>query len=128
MIAELVERQFAGTRYLARLLELCGSERVVSVEGGFAVFGEVAGASGVVKLHALLGEDGGALRAANSEFGMAVAGARLVVCEIPDDDIFKAAADALLEGGFVEESRADGLVAEGIALRFLVRRPATPAG
>lgn len=121
MIAELVERQFARTRYLGRLLELCESERVVSVEGGFAVFGEMAGASGVVKLHALVGEDGGALRAAIALFRKESDAARLVVCEIPDDPVFTAAADVLLESGFVEESRAEGLVAEGVALRFLVR-------
>ena len=123
MIVELVERQFAGTRYLARLLELCESERVVTVDGGAAVFGEVAGANGVVKLHTLIGEDGGALRAAIARFGTESSAARLVVCEIPDDVVFTAAAEALLESGFVEESRAEGLVAEGIAMRFLVRRP-----
>lgn len=128
MIAELVERQFGGTRYLARLLELCESERVVSVEGGFAVFGEVAGASGVVRLHALLGDDGGALRAAIAIFRKESSAARLVVCEIPDDAVFTAAADALLESGFVEESRAEGLVCEGIALRFLVQRRVKPPG
>ena len=126
----LVERQFGGTRYCARLLEQVGDAEyrgLVALDDGSTVlaaqlFGEVSGASGVVKLHALIGDDVRALRAANAEFGMRTAATRLVVCELPDDAVFTTAARVLGESGFAEESRADDMVAGDVALLILVRR------
>ncbi len=134
----LVEQQFGGTRYCARLIEQVGLAlnpsdveyrglvALDAADGGTALgvvlFGEVAGASAVVKVHALVGSHGGALRFLVAAVEDVLGAARVVLCEVADEPVFSRAVGVLVESGFVEEARAVDLVAEGIAQRFLVRR------
>jgi hypothetical protein len=136
----LVRGQLEGTRYCARLLEQLDAaltladaeyEGIVAIARddarivGLALMGPVAGAAGVVKLHALLADDRGALDALveSARETSAASGTRMLVCELPDDDPFLNASRALCEHGFVEESRVEDLVSDGVALRLLVLRP-----
>ena len=91
---------------------------------GLALFGAVAGAQRVTKLHALLGDDQGtcaaladAVRTVASE-----SGERMVVAELPEDMVVDDAVAALRATGFHEEGRVEDFVADGIGLRFLVWR------
>lgn len=130
----LVSAQFSGTLYQARLLEqlqiaiggedpecramvaIAADERVL----GVALFGQVAGAQGVVKLHALAGDDRDALGAL--VVGVHVSGARMVVCEIADDAPFRVTVEVLLELGYEEAGRVADLVRDGVALLILTWR------
>lgn len=137
----LVVARFAGTRYEARVLEQLdvalsfedpeyiallaaepGSDHLV----GLVLFGAVAGAQRVTKLHALLGDDEGTcLALADAVRRVATdSGERMVVAEVPDDAPFRAATIALRESGYAEEGRVDDFVGDGVGLRFLVWRPA----
>ena len=133
-----VSAQLAGTRYHARALEQLdvalqfddpeymallaarGSELPLR---GLVLFGTVAGARGVVKVHVVIG----------AEFETSVAmleavrstsensGERMIVCELPDDTLFAMAAAALEAAGYAEAGRVPDFVTDGIALRLLVR-------
>lgn len=133
-----VSAQLAGTRYRARTLEqldcalqfddpeyvaLLAEGDDDRVLAGLALFGTVAGARSVVKLHAILAPrhetavallDG--VRAASEQ-----SGERMIVCELPDDVPFAAAAEALQASGYVEEGRVPDFVTDGVAMRLLVR-------
>jgi hypothetical protein len=125
----LVSAQFGGTPYEVRLLEqlefatkgddvecralVGGDERL----RGLALFGAVAGAGGVVKLHALVGDDRSALRALAT--AVRDTDARLVVCEIADDASFTATDALLRELGFAEAGRVADYFRDGVALVVL---------
>jgi len=135
----LVVARLAGTRYEARALEqldvalsfedpeylaLLAAEPHSSHVVGLALFGAVAGAQRVTKLHVLLGDDAGTMDALASAV-RAVAedsGERMVVAEVPDDAPFRDAPDVLRGNGFHEEGRVADLVADGVGLRLLVWR------
>jgi predicted GNAT superfamily acetyltransferase len=133
-----VSDHFAGTRYRSRVLEIleCALRfddpeymALLAHDGagpqlvGLALFGAVAGARSVVKVHALVGHDAPAAAALveaireTSEHS----GERMIVCEIPDDEPFTVAAAALVSSGFTEEGRVPDFVRDGVALRLLVR-------
>ena len=136
----LVQRQFSGSRYCARLLEqvdlavaakdseyagLLGVDENEAI-CGVALYGCVAGASGVLKIHALVGP---AFSPLVSALIVSDAGdkARLFLCELPDDaSSFARAAEALHEAGFIRESRVPGFFADDIALDILTRRGNSP--
>jgi hypothetical protein len=129
----------AGTRYEMRVLEQL--DVALSFEDpeyiaflawepesdnllGLVLFGTVAGAQQVTRLHALLGDDEG-IRAALADVVRSVAtdsGERMVVAEVPDDAPFRDAIVALSESGFEEEGRVDDFVCDGVSLLFLVWR------
>jgi hypothetical protein len=137
-----VARQLGGTRYEARTLEqldaalsfedpeymavLAFASATARVRG-LMLFGTVAGASGVVKLHIMLGEDAPvreALAAAIRDVAED-SGERLIVAELADDEPFRDAMLALEQGGFVEEGRVADFVSDGVALRLYVWRAVT---
>lgn len=113
---------FEDPEYMALLATGPGSERVL----GLVMFGAVAGAQRVTKLHALLGDDAGtcAVLASAVRAVATNSGERLVVVELPADPIFRDPLAALSESGFTEEGRVDDFVADGVGLRFLVARTA----
>ena len=135
----IVAARLGGTHYEARVLEqldvvltfedpeymaLLAAEPKSGQPVGLVMFGAVAGAQRVTKLHAVLGDDEGtcaaladAVRTVASE-----SGERMVVAELPDDRVFNDAIAALRESGFHEEGRVDDFVADGVGLRFLVWR------
>jgi len=135
----MVLARLGGTRYEARALEqlevaltfedpeymaLLGSDATSAQLAGLVMFGAVAGATRVTKLHHLLGGDericaalASAVRSIASE-----SGERMVVAELPDDPVFRSAMTGLRECGFAEEGRVEDFVADGVGLRFLVWR------
>ena len=134
----LVSEHFAGTRYRARALELLNSAlefedpeymALLAFDAdelrlrGLALFGTVAGARAVAKVHGVVARERDtaialldAVRRAGEH-----AGERMIVCELPDDAPFAVAAEALAAAGFTEEGRVADFVREGVALRLLVR-------
>jgi hypothetical protein len=131
----LVVAQFAGTRYESRVLEqleiaLRGDDaecralvailpREACVRG-LALYGTVAGAQGVVKLHVLAGDNRDALRVLALTVGDA--GARMIVCEIPDDAPFHVTSQVLRELGYGEAGRVADFVRDGVDLLLLTWR------
>jgi hypothetical protein len=117
-----VALSFEDPEYMALLAAEPGSEQVV----GLVMFGAVAGAQRVTKLHALLGDDEGTCAALATAVCTVAAGSgeRMVVAEMPDDIVFRDSVAALRASGFDEEGRVDDFVADGIALRLLVWRAA----
>jgi hypothetical protein len=135
----VVVARLGGTRYEGRTLEqldvalsfedpeymaLLAAEPASGQLVGLAMFGAVAGAQRVTKLHALLGDDedtcaalADAVRTVASE-----SGERMVVAELPDDPLFGNTIAALRESGFHEDGRVDDFVADGVGLRFLAWR------
>jgi uncharacterized protein YhfF len=135
----MIAARLGGTRYEARALEqldvaltfedpeymaLLAAEPASGQLVGLVMFGAVAGAQRVTKLHVLLGDDEGtcstlasAVRTVASE-----SGERMVVAELPDDPVFAVAIAALRASAFHEEGRVDDFVADGVGLRFLVWR------
>ncbi len=111
--------EFEDPEYMALLAFTEGEERLV----GLVLFGTVAGALSVVKVHGVLArerEPAVALLEAvrrTSEH----AGERMIVCEVPDDAPFAVAAEALAADGYVEEGRVPDFVRDGVALRLFVR-------
>jgi hypothetical protein len=133
-----VAGQFTNPRYRARALEVLESAlefedpefmALLAVDGdpehivGITVFGTVAGARSVVKLHGVITSDAAAARALVVAVRRASehSGERMIVCELPDDAPFATAIAALEADGFVEEGRVPDFVREGVALRLLVR-------
>jgi hypothetical protein len=111
--------EFEDPEYMALLAFTEGEERLV----GLVLFGTVAGARSVVKVHGVLArerEPAVALLEAvrrTSEHS----GERMIVCEVPDDAPFAVAAQALAADGYVEEGRVPDFVRDGVALRLFVR-------
>ena len=141
---EFVSAQFGNARYRARALEVLASalafedpeymallaldatdEHIV----GLALFGTVAGAHAVVKLHGILTTEPAAARALAEAVieASGQSGERMIVCEVPDDPELSIAASALEQAGFVEQGRVPDFVRDGVALRFLVRPLLDPA-
>ena len=134
----LVVARLASTRYEARTLEqldvalsfedpeymaLLASEPESGQLVGLAMFGAVAGAKQVTKVHALLGDEGTcAALAAAVRLVASDSGERMVIAEAPDDRPFRDATLALRATGFKEEGAVDDFVAVGIGLRLLVWR------
>ena len=135
-----VSGQLAGTRYEARALEqldialqfddpeymavLAASGNGVPLRG-VILFGTVAGARAVVKVHVVVALEVQAaialleaVRAASER-----SGERLIVCELPDDAPFSRVAGALMSSGYSQEGRVPDFIRDGIALRLLVRAP-----
>jgi ribosomal protein S18 acetylase RimI-like enzyme len=128
------------TPYLDRVTEvLARAERgddpehralVIARDGmvaGLALFGEVAGAEGVVRIHGALllgsvdvGDVGQRLIDAVVDTARA-SRSRLLVAELPDDPALGAMFGLLRAHGFVEESRVPDFYRDGVALVFLRR-------
>jgi GNAT superfamily N-acetyltransferase len=95
---------------------------------GFALFGFVAGAAGAGRLRAT----GVAPLARRRGVGRALVesvvaelrdeGARFVIAELADAPEMRFVSVLLEACGFAEESRANDLVRDGVAMRYLVRR------
>jgi hypothetical protein len=135
----LLSAQFSGSRYEARMLEQLEiaardddpeCRALVAIgpdEGavrGLALFGVVAGAQGIVKLHALAAPDRELLRAlAGAVRDVSVrSGTRMIVCELPDDAPFRAMKEEIRELGLLEEGRVADFVCDGVDLVVLVWR------
>jgi hypothetical protein len=136
----VVSEHFAATRYEARMHELLDSALqfddpefmalLAFTEGteerlaGLVLFGTVAGARAVVKVHAVLaGEREPAVALLHAVHQAASKSAeRLIVCELPDDTPFVVAAEALDAVRYLEEGRVPDYVCDGVALRLLVWR------
>jgi hypothetical protein len=121
----LVSAQFVGTPYELRFLEQlelattgddpeCRALVAGDEPRALVLFGSVAGANGVVKLHALAGDDGNALRALAT--AVRDADARLVVCEIADDAPFDVTGRILGELGFEKAGRVADFFRDGVDL------------
>jgi hypothetical protein len=111
--------EFEDPEYMA-LLALDESDRHIA---GVALFGTVAGARSVVKLHGVIASDQhtaealvDAVRRASEQ-----SGERMIVTELPDDPALATTAAALEASGFVEEGRVPDFVRDGVALRLFVR-------
>jgi len=133
-----VAEHFAEGEYCARALELLDSAlrfddpehmALLAVTGsdaplvGLVLFGTVAGARAVVKVHGVLGRRDAAVALLEAvRHASEQSGERMIVCELPDDAPFAAAADALAASGYTEEGRVPDFVRDGVALRLLVRR------
>jgi hypothetical protein len=134
-----VEQHHGDPRYEPRLLEMLDSalrfedpeyiallavDPASSELRGLALFGTVAGALRVVKLHAVLGGElvvllallDGVRRMAESS------GERMIVCELPDETAFVLVAESLGESEYLEEGRVPDFVRDGVALRLMVWR------
>jgi hypothetical protein len=134
----LLSEQFTRTRYRARALELLESALrfddpehmalLAFAEGGktlvgLTLFGTVAGARSVVKIHGVVARELetavaliDAVRHASEH-----SGERMIVAELPDDAPFAVASEALEASGFAEEGRVADFVRDGVALRLFVR-------
>ena len=135
----LIEVRLGGTRYAARAAEMLDAAlgfddpefmallafpEDAPHPSALVLFGTVAGARAVVKVHALLAsepEPAAALLEALRGAGERSA-ERMLFCELADDAPFVVAAEALAAAGYVEEGRVPDFVADGIALRLLVLR------
>jgi hypothetical protein len=133
-----VSGQFANPRYRARALEVLESAlefedpefmALLAFDGeparlaGITVFGTVAGARSVVKLHGVITSELAPARALVDAVRQASehSGERMIVCELPDDAPFAVAVAALEASGFTEEGRVPDFVRDGVALRLFVR-------
>jgi hypothetical protein len=128
---ELVSRRYEGTRYGARFREILddaargGEDECLllaraSSLAGLALLSAVAGANGTAKVHLIAGVDAPACA------GLAAAikrrDDRLVIAEVPDEEIFAPMILSLASAGFMDEGRVPDWIADGIALRILVSR------
>jgi hypothetical protein len=127
----LVSIQFGGTPYEARFLEqlelaskgddpecralVAGDEPCAVV-----LFGTVAGATSVMKLHALAGNDRSALLALAR--AVRATDVRLIVCELADDAVFAVTGQILRELGFEEAGRVADFFRDGVDLVVLTWR------
>ena len=134
-----VEQHHGGTRYEGRLLEILDSAlrfddpeymallALDAISGdvrGLALFGTVAGARQVVKLHAVMGRELVILRTLLDGLSRITesSGERMIVCELPDEPAFVLVAEALGESEYLEEGRVPDFVSDGVALRLMVWR------
>lgn len=130
----LLLRQFGGTRYEARMLELLeevarGGEHAAAIASSgdrasaLLISVSVAGAVGVERVACLVGDESAMTSALEWMLSRAaVAGCRLVMVELPDDAPFEVLARALNQCGFRQEARIDDFIADGVGLRFLTCR------
>ena len=126
------------TRYLGRALEVLDAAlafddpefmgllalNAAGAVESVAVFGTVAGADRVVKLHGLTG--GSADMHAGLLDGLSSAcldaGERMLLCELPDDSLFETLRVALEGADYHLEGRVSDFTADGIDLRLYVWR------
>lgn len=129
----LVSQQFTGTPYEARLFEQlalattgndpeCQALVAGDAPRGLALFGSIAGADGVVKVHALVGDDSEALRSLIT--AVRDTAARLIVCEIAGDTPFDVTARILRELGFEDAGRIADYFRDDVPLLVLTWRSA----
>ena len=135
----LVKRALGGSRHASRVFEqldvaITGADAecvaLVLAEhdewpiSGVALFGPVAGANGVIRIHAVVGVDPEAnvLLVDGLMLQRQVRAARMVVCEIADDPSCAMAASALFACAFTRDGRIEDFFAEGVSLDLLVRR------
>ena len=135
----LVKRALGGSRHASRVFEqldvaitgadvecmaLVLAEHDQSPLSGVVLFGPVAGASGAIKIHALVGVDRDAMVMLVDGLMLRpqVRDARMIVCEIADDPSCAMAASALLACGFTRDGRVEDFFADGVNLELLVRR------
>ncbi|HEX2778291.1 MAG TPA: hypothetical protein VHM30_02260 [Gemmatimonadaceae bacterium] len=111
--------KFEDPEYMALLAFDDGGRRLC----GLVLFGTVAGARSVVKVHGVIAVHLPAAVALLEAVARTSehSGERMIVCEIPDDPALVVAAAALDATGFSEEGRVPDFIADGIALRLLVR-------
>jgi hypothetical protein len=111
---------FEDPEYMALLAAAPDSGRLV----GLVLFGAVAGAQRVTKLHVLLADDGGTAGALASAVRTVAADSaeRMIIAEVADDARFGDAIEALRANGFAEEGRVDDFVTDGVGLQLLVWR------
>ena len=90
---------------------------------GLVLFGTVAGARSVVKVHGVVArERDTAIALLNAVLTASEhSGERMIVSELPDDTAFTIASEALEASGFAEEGRVPDFVRDGVALRLFVR-------
>jgi hypothetical protein len=134
----LISERFDGTRYRTRALELLDEALrfedpeymgLVAVEGepehlvGLILFGAVAGARSVVKVHGVVCRELDAAVALLEAVRRASENSseRMIVCELPDDAPFDISARALAASGYEEEGRVPDFVSDGVAMRLMVR-------
>ena len=135
----LVAARLGDTRYEARVLEqlaaalefhdpehlaLLALEERSGELRALALFGQVAGARAVTKLHALLATDAAASRALLASVCNVAQHAceRMIVCELADDAPFADLAAQLGDAGFALEGRVPDFIRHGVALRLFARR------
>ena len=128
-----------GPRYRMRVVEqldaaLAGDDaecrgmvalqQAVGGVSGLLLAGVVAGAAGVVKLHALIGRDRPALLTLLDALVASCAerAVRMIVCELADDPSLAMFQGVVLERGFAREGRLDDFFADGVALDLMVWR------
>ena len=131
---------FRDTPYLGRMEEVLASalefedpeflcllaeHAPTSLPNGVVLFGTVAGARLVVKVHAVASADARVMHALLDAVRDACvqSGERMIVCELPHDTPFALASGALVASGFHEEGRVEDFVRDGVALRLMVWRP-----
>ena len=134
-----VSAQLSGSRYESRVLEqldaaLRGDDpecrAIVAIapddQGlrGLVLLGTVAGAQGVVKIHALAASNAEVARAlgASVQAQCIRSAGRLLVCEVADDPLARVAVHAMRELGFEEEGRIADFVRDATDLLILVWR------
>ena len=126
------------TRYLGRALEVLDAALAfddpefmgllaLNADGAIesvAVFGAVAGAYRVVKLHGLTGGSADMHAALVSGVSSACldAGERMIVCELTDDAPFETLRLALENADYLLEGRVTDFTADGIDLQLYVWR------
>ena len=135
----VVREQFGETQYCATILEqldvvmthrnseyagLVVTDSVRSNVLGVLLFGPLAGTSGVVKIHALVGADVEVMMALLDSLLAASAerADRMIVCEVADEVPYASVSDALIGRAFTREGRVEDYVRDGIALDILVWR------
>ncbi|MEP6620290.1 MAG: hypothetical protein ABJE47_13285 [bacterium] len=135
----LMRDQLGGSRYALRLdeqLERAISGADVEYRGfvalsghrghvnGVALFGRVAGAGGVVKVHALVGRTSQSLLMLAGAILECSASdqARLIVCELADDPLFVECNSALRQLGFAEDAFIPDWYSDGLGMFVLARR------
>ena len=134
-----VNRALGGSRHARRVLEqldvaISGADAECvawvladhdhSSLSGVVLFGPVAGASGVTKIHALVGVDRDAMVTLVDGLMLEhqLRTARMVVCEIADDRACAKAYAALVACAFTHEGRVADFFADGVNLDLMVRR------
>ncbi|MDB4917042.1 MAG: hypothetical protein JWM95_4686 [Gemmatimonadetes bacterium] len=125
----LVERHLGGTRYHPRTceqLELALVARHGEDAGlalgdmsGVLLYGTVAGAAGVVRIHTAIG-NGLASLLEGMLASEPARSARLVVCELASDVIFAPLLHALLTFGFLRGGTVEDYFEHGVSLEILV--------
>jgi len=139
VVRALVERALGGSRHASRAFEqldvaitgadaecvaLVLAEDDQSSLSGVVLFGPVAGANGVIRIHVLVGVDRDAMVMLVDGLMLQphVPAARMIVCEIADDTTCAMAASVLLACGFTRDGRVEDFFADGVSLDLLVRR------